>query len=150
MPNPWTALQARSDLSLVRHQIAETGRYYDELRTIVMRQGLLLEEERRYLWHELQHADRRDTAGHNSPEVERIVERHAAENAMPWISIEWAWGQATDLAELASLLKLPEEWVWFRLRNLHPALKARLRATGQDGYRMADFSSASIRRLVIP
>lgn len=145
MPNPWTALQARSDLTLVRHQIGETGRYYDDLRTIVIRQGLLLEEERRYLWHELGHADRRDTAGHNSPEVERIVERHAAENAMPWVSVEWAWSQATDLEEMADLLKLPAEWVWFRLRNLHPALKASLRFREAHGYRMAAFSSATIR-----
>lgn len=129
MPNPWTALAARPYLQLVRHQIAEAGRYYDDLRTIVIRKGVLLEEERRFLWHELAHADRRDTLGHNSPAVERIVERHAAENAMPWVSIEWAWSRATDLAELADLLKLPEEWVWFRIKNLHPARKAMLRVS---------------------
>lgn len=92
-----------------------------------MRRGLLLCEERRYLWHELTHADRRDRAGHTDAKVERAVERHAAENAMPWISIEWAWGLSLDLTEMADLLKLPEDWVWFRLKNLHPARKAQLR-----------------------
>lgn len=110
----------------MRAAIAETGRYYDEQRTIVMRAGMLIEQERRFLWHELVHADRGDTAGHNDPAVERVVERHAAENAMPWVSVEWAWRTASDLAEVADLLKLPEEWVRFRLRNLHPARKAHL------------------------
>lgn len=94
-----------------------------------MRVGLLLEEERRYLWHELAHADRRDRDGHNDPRVERIVERHAAENAMPWPSLSWAWHESTDLPEMAGLLKLPEEWVVFRLASLHPARKAALSRT---------------------
>lgn len=93
----------------------------------MIRSGLLIEEERRHLWHELVHADRRDTAGHNDARVERAVERHAAENAMPWASVQWAWDAATDLTEMAGLLKLPEEWVWYRLKNLHPAQKALLR-----------------------
>lgn len=92
-----------------------------------MRSGLLLEEERRYLWHELTHADRRDTAGHNNVAVERVVERRAAENAMPWESLLWAWETATDMEEMAGLLKLPEEWVRFRLACLHPARKAMLK-----------------------
>lgn len=127
MPNPWEALRARPDLKLVRHQVAETGRYYDSSRTIVVRAGLLLEQERRVLWHELTHADRGDRAGHTDAKVERLVERHAAENAMPWESITWAWEQATDMTEMAGLLKLPEDWVHFRLMNLHPARKAVLR-----------------------
>lgn len=127
MPNPWEALRARPDLLLVRHQVAETGRYYDSSRTIVVRAGLLLEQERRVLWHELTHADRRDQAFHTDARVERAVERHAAENAMPWVSIEWAWNESTDLTEMAGLLKLPEEWVHFRLMNLHPARKSLLR-----------------------
>lgn len=93
----------------------------------MIRTGLLLVEERRYLWHELAHADRRDVEGHNDARVERVVERHAAENAMPWESIAWAWRHSCDLSEMAGLLKLPEDWVWFRLKNLHPARKARLR-----------------------
>lgn len=127
-PNPWIALEARPDLKLVRHRISETGRYYDELRTIVIRDGLLLEEERRYLWHELAHADRRDVAGHNDARVERVVERHAIENAMPWETVRWAWAQSVDLGDMAHLLKLPADWVSRRLQTLHPAQKAILRA----------------------
>lgn len=127
MPNPWEALKARGDLALVRHQVAETGRYYDSSRTIVVRASLLLVQERRILWHELTHADRRDRAGHTDAAVERVVERHAAENAMPWVSLAWAWEESTDLTEMADLLKLPEEWVHFRLINLHPGRKAMLK-----------------------
>lgn len=93
-----------------------------------MRSGLLLCEERRYLWHELVHADRRDKVHHSDAGVERVVERHAAQNAMPWESLLWAWSQAVDLTEMADLLKLPEDWVWFRLKYLHPAQKGMLRA----------------------
>lgn len=121
------ALDARPDIKLHRLAIDKPGRYYDDHRAIVLRKGLLIEQERRYLWHELAHADRRDRAGHTDAAVERVVDRHAAENAMPWVSIEWAWSQALDLTEMAGLLKLPEEWVHFRLMNLHPARKAALR-----------------------
>lgn len=120
-------MAARPDLTLHRLAIAAPGRYYDERRAIVIRSGLLLEQERRVLWHELSHADRRDRAGHTDAKVERLVDRHAAENAMPWVSLEWAWNEATDLTEMAGLLKLPEDWVHFRLMGLHPARKAMLR-----------------------
>lgn len=108
------------------------GRYYDTERTIVIRKGLLIEEERRHLWHELVHADRRDCAFHTDASVERLVERHAAENAMPWESVQWAWAEATDLTEMAGLLKLPEDWVYFRLRGLHPAQKAMLKVRAEQ------------------
>lgn len=127
VPNPWVALAARPHLVLVRAPIDTPGRYYDDHRTIVLRSGLLLREERRYLWHELLHADRRDKACHNDAQSERVVERHAAENAMPWESVQWAWSKAVDLSEMAEMLKLPEDWVWFRLKHLHPAQKALLR-----------------------
>jgi hypothetical protein len=112
VPSPWVALAARTDLNLVRAAISSQGRYYDRHRTIVMRDDLLIEEERRHLWHELVHADRQDRVGHMDAKVERLVDRRAAENAMPWESIRWAWDQATDLTEMAGLLKLPEDWVW--------------------------------------
>jgi hypothetical protein len=104
VPSPWIALAARTDLNLVRAAISSQGRYYDSHRTIVMRDDLLIEEERRHLWHELVHADRRDRVGHMDAKVERLVDRHAAENAMPWESIRWAWDRATDLTEMAGLL----------------------------------------------
>lgn len=115
---------------LVRHQVAEPGRYYDSARTIVIRSGLLLEQERRYLWHEIVHADRRDRAGHTDAKVERLVDREASLLAMPWSSLLWSWEQATDLTEMAGLLKLPEDWVWFRLKNLPAHDKALLRIHG--------------------
>lgn len=100
----------------------------------MIRDGLLLEEERRYLWHELAHADRRDVAGHNDARVERIVERHAMENAMPWETLRWAWSRSTDLQEMTDLLKLPRAWVASRLRTLHPAQKALLRAEAVEHF----------------
>lgn len=112
---------------MIRLPIDKPGRYYDCHKAIVVRTGLPIEQERRYLWHELEHADRRDRVGHTNAKVERLVERHAAENAMPWLSVQWSWTIATDLHEMAGLLKLPVEWVRFRLGNLHPVQKAVLR-----------------------
>lgn len=112
---------------MVRAPIAEPGRYYAEHHTIVLRSGLLLEQERRYLWHEVIHSDRGDRVGHTDAAVERLVEREAAERAMPWSSLWWAWEQSTDLTDVAGLLKLPEDWVWFRVKNLSTDHKAMLR-----------------------
>lgn len=92
-----------------------------------MRQGELLVDERRILWHELRHEARGDRAGHTDPAIERLVDREAAEDAMPWVSIKAAWDLATDMDEVAELLKAPPEWVHMRLTNLHPGLKAQLR-----------------------
>lgn len=110
----------------VKH-LGDLGRYYADSHTIALRAGMLLEKEREVLWHERRHAMRGDTAGHNDAAVERVVDRQAAEDAMPWVSIEWAWERSTDLTEMASLLKLPEEWVHRRLMALHPARKALLK-----------------------
>lgn len=112
---------------MLRAPIDSPGRYYDDVRTIVLRSGMLLEEERRHLWHEVVHSDRRDRAGHTDAGVERVVEREAAERAMPWSSLWWAWEQATDLTEVAGLLRLPEDWVWQRVNDLPGDHKAMLR-----------------------
>lgn len=130
-PSPYVALEARPHIQLVRAAIDKPGRYYHDLSTIVTRTGLLLERERRALWHELVHADRGDTAGHTDATVERHVERLAAEWAMPWVSIRWAWERAVDLTEMAGLLKLPEDWVHHRLMSLHPAQKQLLRLSAE-------------------
>lgn len=132
VPNPWVALAARPDLSLVRSAIDVEGRYYDEERSIVIRAGLDLCEERQHLWHELVHSDRRDRAFHTDARVERLVDHRARENAMPWESIKWAWDEATDLEEMADLLKLPQPWVYRRLTGLHPAQKALLRVRAEQ------------------
>lgn len=112
---------------MMRQPIADPGRYYDGSETIVLRTGMLIEQERRYLWHEIVHAERRDRSGHTDAQVERLVERQAAERAMPWLSIERAWRLSQDMSEMAGLLKLPEEWVHFRIMHLAPEQKALLR-----------------------
>lgn len=111
------ALAARPDLNLVRAAIAEPARYYDAERAIVVRKGLLLCEERRHLWHELVHSDRRDCSGHASPAVERLVEREAVRLAIPTRSLQWATYRTETIADLADLLKLPQDWVEFRWRT---------------------------------
>lgn len=111
------ALEARPDIKLVRLQIPEPARYYDAERAIVVRKGLLLCEERRYLWHELVHSDRRDVSGHASAQVERRVEHAAVRLAIPTRSLQWAAYQTETLADLADLLKLPQDWVEFRWRT---------------------------------
>jgi hypothetical protein len=112
---------------MARLHIREPGRYYESRRAIVLRTGLLLEEERRYLWHELVHADRRDRACHGSIEAEVSVEREAARRAMPMVSLRWALNLEWQRHLVAGLLKLPEAWVQFRLATAHPTEKTELR-----------------------
>ena len=78
-------------------------------------------EERRYLWHELVHADRRDKACQASDALERSVEREAVRRAIPHSALAWAARRADSTHELAELLKLPEPWVTFRWKIAHPA-----------------------------
>lgn len=112
---------------LVRAPIPEPARYYESHRTIVMRQGLLLEEERRHLWHELVHAVRRDRACHVDQRAEVSVDREAVRWAIPAGSLARAWPRAESWHELAELLKLPEGWVRWRVAIAHPAERALLR-----------------------
>jgi len=111
----------------VRLPIPEPGRYYDGRGAIVLRKGMLLEEQRRHLWHELVHADRGDVACHGSTAVEMSVEREAARRAMPVSSLLWAFGLEWQRHMVAGSLRLPEEWVQFRLDIAHPAERVRLR-----------------------
>jgi len=123
---------ARPDLLLHRARIAEPARYYDTERAIVVRRGLLLEEERRYLWHELVHADRRDHDCHASAKTENSVEREAARRALPLSTLLWAFGRATSHHEVVDLLKLPAQWIQFRLDIAHPAERALIRRIVDD------------------
>lgn len=125
-------MAARPHVNLHRLRISEPGRYYDSDQSIVMRKGLRLEEERRYLWHEIVHSDRRDRFGHTDVWVERAVEREAANRAMPWPSIAWAWGRSSDLTEMSGLLKVPEDWVHYRLMGLPSTAKALLRVRAEQ------------------
>lgn len=116
VPNPWVVLSTYGDhLTLSRERIAEPGRYYHQERGIVMRTGLRIEQERRYLWHELVHADRGDIAGHTDARVEAVVEREAVRRALPLQSLRWAFGQELGRREIAEMLKLPEDWIQFRV-----------------------------------
>lgn len=120
---------ARSDLVLHRAPISEPARYYDSERAIVVRRGLLLEEERRYLWHELVHADRRDQSCHVDAKAETSVEREAARRALPLTTLLWAFGRAATHEEVVDLLKLPVGWIQYRLNIAHPAERALIRRT---------------------
>lgn len=115
-------------MKMIRARISEPGRYYESHRTIVLRSGALLVDERRALWHELGHCRRRDRACDTDAAIERLVDRQAAEDAMPWVSIKAAWRLSSDMDELAELLKAPVDWVHLRLANLHPGLRAQLRS----------------------
>ncbi len=126
------ALEYRADLLLLRAPIREPARYYDAQRCIVMRSGLLLMEERRYLWHELVHADRGDRACHASAKAENSVEREAVRRALPISSLAWAFGTAASHEEVIDLLKLPAEWIQFRLDAAHPAERATVRRVIDD------------------
>lgn len=84
-------------------------------------------EERRYLWHELVHADRRDKACQASDALERSVEREAVRRAIPHSALAWAARRADSTHELAELLKLPEPWVTFRWKIAHPAERELIR-----------------------
>jgi hypothetical protein len=109
---------------LLRLPISEPGRYYHRTRSIVLRSGLTLIEERRYLWHELVHADRGDELCHASEVNERRVDREAARRAMPVKSLAWAAPQAQTWAEFADLLKAPEDFLRLRWATAHPAERA--------------------------
>lgn len=58
----WVALTALPDVMLLRAPIPERGRYYDDLRAIVLREDLPVEQEQAVLWHEVLHAQRRHTS----------------------------------------------------------------------------------------
>lgn len=128
-PDPWAFLHRElPDVTLVRERIAEPGRYYDDHRAIVLRKGLRIEEERRYLWHEIVHALRRDQMceGWLAAKMEASVEREAARRAMPLPAMRAALEQAATWADFVWLMKVPEAWVRFRVDIAHPSEKALL------------------------
>lgn len=130
VPDPWKFLALElPDVTLVRARISEPGRYYDAHRAIVLRKGLRLEEERRYLWHEVVHALRRDSRceGWLAAKVEASVEREAVRRAMPAAAMHAALDRAACWADFVWHMKVPEEWVRFRVEVAHPSEKAMLR-----------------------
>jgi len=95
---------------------------------------LRIEDERRYLWHEIVHALRRDTlCGMDwlNSKVEASVEREAAQRAMPFPVLEGTLLAAHDFHDFADRLKVGEEWVRYRVAIAHPAEKALLERAAQ-------------------
>jgi hypothetical protein len=130
VPDPWTVLAAIPTLMLVRLAIPDRGRYYHEHRTIVVRKGLLLCEERAVLWHELVHADRGDTRCGGAvmdARQELSVDREAARRAMPWPVLRWGIDTATCAYDLVERMKVDEQLVRTRLKSMHPAERHYLR-----------------------
>ncbi|MBD3783474.1 MAG: hypothetical protein IE926_11055 [Micrococcales bacterium] len=131
MPDPWQFMMRElPDVVLVRARIAEPGRYYHRQRAIVLRRGLLLEEERRYLWHELVHALRGDEQcdAWANWKMELSVEREAARRAMPVEVLEDAIAASVNWYDFVGRTKVPEEWVRFRIETAHPAEKGAVEA----------------------
>ncbi len=127
VPDPWRMLHEQlPDVLLLRQRIEEPGRYYDQHRVIVLRKGLRIEAERRYLWHEIVHALRRDRAciGFIGDKAERSVEREAARRAMPTAAVHHGLERAATWHDFCWHMKVPEPWVRFRLAIAHPAEKA--------------------------
>lgn len=128
VPDPWAFLATElPDVTLSRARMPEPGRYYDAHRVIVLCTGMDLHVERRYLWHEIVHALRRDSAC-DLPwlraKSEASVEREAARRAMPLSVLEDAIARSVDWHDFADRLKVPEPWVHFRVQIAHPAERA--------------------------
>lgn len=130
VPDPWRVLARQADLKLIRWDIPEMGRYYDEHRTIVVRAGLLVVEERAVLWHELVHARRRDRQCVTTvlgTRMEASVDREAARWALPLPALLEAMRGEPPLVEAADWLKTTPALLRVRLKTLHPAERAQVR-----------------------
>lgn len=122
MTDPWAALAQRPDLLLVRAPIVERGRYYHGLRTIVVRDNLLLAQERATLWHELVHAERGDVPCEQwARHQESGCAREAARRAIDVRDLADALAWSDRLCEIAEELRTTPEFVAERLKHLHPA-----------------------------
>jgi hypothetical protein len=119
VPDPWQWLASMTDVTMMRAQIPEPGRYYHARRLIVIREGLLISEERAVLWHELVHAKRGDERC--GGKIGLSVDREAARRAMPWPVFKWGIDRALDLHELVDLMKVDERLVRVRLNTTHPS-----------------------------
>ncbi len=130
MTDPWKALRERPDINLVRAPIAERGRYYHRLRTIVIRTGMLIVQERATLWHELVHADRGDESPcdpHLDQRQELWCAKAAARAAIPIEDLADALLWSSYLDEQADQLKTTPETVQIRLDHLHPSERGYLK-----------------------
>lgn len=106
--------------------IPQRGRYYHECRTIVLRSGLRLCEQRAVLWHELVHAERGDEGCTTTATTEASVDREAARRAMPWPVLRWGIDTAHSDHDLIDRMKVDERLVRIRIQSLHPSERAYL------------------------
>lgn len=130
--DPWTVLREdHPGLVLVRAPIGSRGRFYAGKQGIVVRDDLLLVEERAALWHEIVHARRRDTRcdGLDLLRMEKSCRREAARLSIEINDLADTLLWARDVHEVADHLKTIAEYVVIRLdpRNLHPAERGLLR-----------------------
>lgn len=130
--DPWTVLsEDHPDLVLVRAPIAGRGRYYDGKRAIVIRDDLLVVEERATLWHEIVHARRGDTRcnGRHLRRMEAECHRAAARASIDIHDLADAMTWSDCEHEQADQLKTTVEYVRIRKdpRHLHPAERGVLR-----------------------
>ncbi len=124
--DPWAELAHHPGVQLVEHDIPERGRYYHRLRTIVLRRGMRLVEQRCALWHELIHVERGDRQC--DPKSERLqVEKEAARRAIDVHDLADAMLWSDHVAEQADQLKVTEDLLRVRLEHLHPAERGYLR-----------------------
>lgn len=136
MTDPWEALADQPDLLLVRAPIAERGRYYHHLRAIVVRDDLLVVEERATLWHELVHADRGDEpCGIYDDRQDASCTKEAARRAIPLRALADALIWSDCAYEVADELKTTTELLLARVNHLHPAERGYLaqRLRSRDG-----------------
>jgi hypothetical protein len=135
--DPWAALRERPHLQLLVAPIPETGRYYHRLRTIVLRSGMLLAEQRATLWHELVHADRGDEpCGDHDARQELSCHREAARRAIDLHDLADAVCWSDSHEEQAEQLKTTVDLLETRLHHLHPSERGylqRRRAMKEQG-----------------
>jgi len=133
--DPWTVLREdHPELVLVRAPIGARGRYYNGRKGIVVRDDLLIVQERAALWHEIVHARRGDQpcSGRDLARMELSCRRDAAKlaisiealaDALLWSDCEYQ--QADELKTIVEYVRIRKD-----PRNLHPSergfLKRRL------------------------
>lgn len=108
----------RPHLQLIHAAIPERGRYYHALRTIVLRTGMLIVEQRASLWHEIAHADRGDTVNCTN---ETKCQQEAARRGILLDDLADALLCLEYPADVADQLKTTVETLQTRLDHLHPS-----------------------------
>jgi hypothetical protein len=120
--DPYAALRADPAITVVWDvTMPERGRWYQRLRTVLVRGGLTQAERRTVVTHELIHAERGDET--TCPKTERRVDHEAARRLIDLDdladTLRWALGPE----EVADELHVTPDTVMARLSTLTPAEK---------------------------